>query len=120
MTDARDIEAKELDSVLASADGRHLRLRVRDQAGRTVCFTLPANWLNSILNALPRSSGSGVVHPLDTWSIDRMSNGQDLELTLRTPEGQVVSFAVKQWQIEGMATIAAYGNAKRTAQRTVH
>src|SRR5271167_2325656 len=99
MTDARDIEVRELDSVLVSADGRRLRLRVRDQAGRTVCFWLPANWLNSILKALPRSSDSGVVHPLDSWSIDRTPNGQDLVLTLRTPQGQAVSFAIKPWQV---------------------
>ena len=75
MTDPSDIEAMELDSVHISTDGRRLRLRVRDQAGRTVRFTLPANWLNSMLKALPRSAGDGVVHPLDSWSLDRTPNG---------------------------------------------
>jgi hypothetical protein len=120
MTDSKEIEATELDSVRASADGRALRLRVRDQSGRTVCFTLPANWLNSLMNALPRSSGSGVVHPLDSWSMDRIPNGQDLVLTLRTPEGEAVSFAIKPWQVEGMATIATYGHSAGIAEQTVH
>jgi hypothetical protein len=120
MTDPSDIEAMELDSVHASTDGRRLRLRVRDQSGRTVRLTLPASWLNSMLNALPRSDGGGVVHPLDSWSLDRTSNGQDLVLTLQTPEGNAVSFAMKRWQVEGMATIATYGSAAGNTQQTVH
>jgi hypothetical protein len=120
MTDPSDIEAMELDSVHVSMDGRRLRLRVRDQSGRTVRLTLPASWLNSLLNALPRSDGGGVVHPLDSWSLDRTPNGQDLVLTLQTPEGKAVSFAMKRWQVEGMATIATYGSAAGNTQQTVH
>jgi hypothetical protein len=120
MTGPTDIDAVELDSVHLSPDGQRLRLRVRDQAGRVVRFSLPATWLNSMLDALPRTAGSEEVHPLDSWSIDRMSNGPDLVLTLRTPEGQEVSFAIKPWQIEGMATIATYGNTAGTTKRVVH
>ena len=29
-------------------------------------------------------------------------------LTLRTPEGMAISFTVKPWQVQGMATIATY------------
>jgi hypothetical protein len=49
-----------------------------------------------------------------------LGNGQDLVLTLRTPEGQSVSFAMKPWQVEGMATIAHYGNSGRAPGTTVH
>jgi hypothetical protein len=52
--------------------------------------------------------------------MDRIDNGQDLVLTLRTPEGQSVSFAMKPWQVEGMATIATYGTSGRTGVTTVH
>ena len=112
------IEATELISVLVSTDGTRLRLRVRDQDGRTVSFSLPTRWFNSILNALPRASEPERVHPLDSWSMDR--SGQDLVLTLRTPEGQAVSFAMKPWQVEGMATIATYGSSGRTSGTTIH
>jgi hypothetical protein len=120
MSDPRDIEAMELDGVHVTLDGSRLRLRVRDQSGRTVRFTLPANWLNSILKALPQSDGDGVVHPLDSWSLDRTPNGQDLVLTLQTPEGKAVSFAIKRWHVEGMATIATYGSAAGKSQQTIH
>jgi hypothetical protein len=120
MTDPSDIEAMELDGVHISTDGRRLRLRVRDRSGRTVRFSLPVNWLNSMLNALPQSGGDGVVHPLDSWRLERTPTGQDLVLTLQTPEGKAVSFAMKRWQVEGMATIATYGNAAGNTQQTVH
>jgi hypothetical protein len=114
------IEATELVSVRVSANGKRLRLLARDQNGQTMAFSLPACWLNAMLTALPHSSGSGTVHLLDSWSMDRMGSSQDLVLTLRTPEGQTVSFAIKPWQVEGMATIATYGNSGRTSETPMH
>ena len=114
------IDAMELVGVRVSPDGKRLRLRVRDQSGQTVSFSLPTGWLNAMLTALPDSSATGTVHPLDSWSMDRVGNGQDQVLTLRTPEGQAVSFAMKPWQVEGMATIATYGNSGRTTGTTMH
>jgi hypothetical protein len=73
-----------------------------------------------MLNALPLSAGDGVVPPLDSWSVDRTPNSQDLVLTLQTAEGKAVSFAMKRWQVEGMATIATYGSAAGSTQRTIH
>ena len=120
MTSAKDIDATELENVVLSADGVRIRLRVRDQAGQRVCFSLPANWLNSVLNALPRRPCGAEVQRLDSWSIDRTPSGDGMILTLRTPEGQAVSFAIKSWQVEGMATIATFGNAPGPAPRRVH
>jgi len=114
------IDAKELIGVRLSSDRTCLRLRVRDQSGQTVTVSLPARWLNTMLNTLPQTSGPDTVHPLDSWSMERLHNGQDLVLTLRTPEGQAVSFAMKSWQVEGMATIATHGNSARPPAATVH
>jgi hypothetical protein len=112
------IEATELIGVRLSSDGTQLRLRVRDQGGRMITLSLPTCWLNAMLTALPRSPGAETVHLLDSWSMDRTGNGQDLILTLRTPEGEAVSFAVKPWHVEGMATIATYGQTGRTSGGT--
>jgi hypothetical protein len=114
------IEGKELLDVRLSDDGTCIRLWVRDRGGQTVAVSLPACWLNAMLNAVPGSAGPDTVHPLDSWSIDRLGNGHDLVLTLRTPEGHAVSFAMKPWQVEGMATIAAYGNSGPIPKTTIH
>ena len=112
--------ATELIDVRMSTDGKSLRLCVRDQSGQTASISFPACWLNAMLNVLPQSQRPDTVHPLDSWSMDRLGNGQDLVLTLRTPEGQAVSFMIKPWQVQGMATIATYGNSRQTPDRTLH
>jgi hypothetical protein len=114
------IEATELLGLRVSADGKCLRLQVRDKNGEALSLSLPVCWLNAMLDALPRTTGVDTIHALDSWSMDRLNNGQDLVLTLRAPEGQSVSFAMKPWQVEGMATIATYGTSDRSSQNTVH
>jgi hypothetical protein len=115
------IDPSELIGLRVSADGKTVRLHVKDQTGQKLTFSLPVGWLNAILNVLPRSSEVDTVHPVDSWSMERICNNRDLVLTLRTPDGQSVSFAIKPWQIEGMATIATYGNAVgRTPETTLH
>src|ERR1700739_3476437 len=107
------IDATELLGLRLSSDGTRPRLRVRDQQGQTVTVSLPVCWLTAMLNALPQTTNGGSAHPLDSWSMDRSGNGKDLVVTLRTPEGHAVSFTMKPWQVEGMATIATYGNSGR-------
>ena len=114
------IDATELLEVRMSSDGQHLQLRLRNQNGNAIIFSLPACWLNTMLNAVPTSSCSETVHLLDSWTMDRVRNGEDLILTLRTPEGQAISFTMKPWQVEGMATIATYGRSGRTTGTTIH
>ena len=120
MVERTGIDAAELIGVRLSPDRKRLRLTLRDEAGRTMSLSLPANWLNTLLNAMPRQVENGTVHSLDSWTMDRLGNGHDLILTLRTPEGQSVSFATKQWQVEGMATIATYGSMAPVPGETVH
>ncbi len=111
------IDATELLGLRLSGDGKCLRLRVRDQNGQALSLSLPVCWLNAMRTTLPRTTDIDIIHALDSWSMDRFNNGQELVLTLRTSEGQSISFAMKPWQIEGMATIASYGNSPGT---TVH
>jgi len=114
------IEAMDLISLRLSFDGKSIRLRVREQSGQTATVSLPVTWLNTMLNALPRTREAEAVHPLDSWSMDRLGNGQDLVLTLRTLEGYAVSFAMKSWQVQGMATIATYGISGPSPATTIH
>lgn len=120
MDDPLRLDATELISVELSRDRQCVRLRLRDRSGRVVTLSLPGNWLNALQSVMPRQVESGTVHKLDSWSMDRVGNGQDLMLTLRTPEGIAVSFTAKPWQVEGMATIAAYGNSEPAPAQTVH
>ncbi len=120
MTNPPVLDAVELISVRLSGDCKSLQLKLRDQTGQAMTLSLPADWLNTMLNAMPRQLETGTIHPLDSWSIDRSGNGQDLVLTLRTPHGVAVSFAAKPWQLAGMTTIATYGADGPGSKPTIH
>lgn len=47
-------------------------------------------------------------------------NGQDMLLTLCTPEGKAISFRIKSWQAEGIATVATSGSTRGRISRSIH
>ena len=120
MTERSRIDAAELDGARLSPDGTRLTLLLRDAEGRKIALSLPTNCLNTVLTATPRTAEAGTVHPLDTWTMTPSGNGHDMILTLCTPEGTAISFTIKPWQVQGMATIATYGTPRQVAPRSVH
>ena len=120
MADRVNIDTEQLTDVLVSADGTRLHLTMLDQAGQKVFLSLPTNCLNTVVTAMPGRADPGTIHKLDSWSMGVADNGQDLLLTLRTPEGMAISFTLKPWQVEGMATIATYGSSQRPLPKTMH
>jgi hypothetical protein len=120
MNDRSRIDATEVDGVRLSSDGSRLILLLRDAAGQKVSLSMPVRCLNTVLTAMPRSAAMGEQHSLDTWSMAPAENGRDMILTLRTPEGLAVSFAIKPWQIQGMATIATFGQSGEAPPKSIH
>ena len=120
MTDSIRIDAAGLSDVRLSRDGSRLVLSMRDAAGRKVTLSLPADCLNAVLAATPRRVEADAVYALDTWSIAAAENGRDMVLTLCTPQGLAVSFIVKPWQIEAMATVASHARPHEPAPWSVH
>jgi hypothetical protein len=119
MTTPPDIAATELLSVRVVDTDGSVRLRIRDREGKQLTVSLPAHWLDAIVTALPWPAASTEARPLASWSMDRVG-GEDLLLTLRTAEGQAVTFAMKPWHVAGMATIANYGNADPAPKGSIH
>lgn len=119
MTDRSRIDA-ELDGVRLSPDASRLILLLRDAAGQKVSLSLPRSCLSTVVTAAPQPSDIGTVHAVDAWNMVLAENGQDMILTLCTPEGMVISFTIKSWQAQGMATVATYGATRSAASRSVH
>ena len=120
MTDKVKIDAHELTEVRLSADGS---ARADEFAGRRGggSFVVAAGGVfERRASVAPRHAEPGSVHRLDSWNMTVADNGQDLLLTLRTPEGLVISFTLKPWQVEGMATIAAYGKTQHPPPKNLH
>jgi hypothetical protein len=122
LADKVKIDAKDLADVRLSADGTRITLDLRDEAGKRVTLSLPAGCMNALLTAVPRTldAGAGSTHKVDSWSMSLADDGKDLLLTLSTPEAASISFTLKSWQVEGMATLATYGNRHRPGGKTLH
>jgi hypothetical protein len=120
LADKVKIDAHELTEVRLSADGARVLMSLLDDGGGRVSLSLPAECLNAVLSVAPRHAEPGSVHRLDSWNMTVADNGQDLLLTLRTPEGLAISFTLKPWQVEGMATIAAYGKTQHPPPKNLH
>jgi hypothetical protein len=120
VTDKVKIDAQQVTEVRLSEDATRVTMTLLDATGNKVLLALPADCLNAVLSVVPRRAAPDVVHRLDSWSMGVAENGQDLVLTLRTPEGTATSFTLKPWQVEGMATIATYGSAQRSPPKMLH
>jgi hypothetical protein len=120
LTDRIRIDVTELLGVRVSPDRTRLVLRLRDGAGQGVSLSLPTACLNTLLTAIPQQLETGTVHPLDTWTMGSAENGQDLVLTLRTPQGLAISFTAKPFQVEAMATVATHSHSRPPAAKSIH
>ena len=105
---------------MLSPDGSRLILLLHDAAGQKVSLSLPTSCVSEVLTAAPHPAETGTIHSVATWNMSRAKNGQDMILTLCTPEGMVTSFTIKLWQAQGMATVAMYGTARDSASKFVH
>ncbi|HEY8287922.1 MAG TPA: hypothetical protein VIG49_01550 [Acetobacteraceae bacterium] len=120
MSDRSRIDAAALDGVRLSSDGARLILLLRDTAGQKLSPSLPANCLSAMLTAAPRPAETGTAHAVDSWDMSLAGNGQDMILTLCTPEGMAMSFTIKPWQVQGMVTLATYGAPRQGTGRSIH
>jgi hypothetical protein len=114
------IAARDLLDIRLSSDRKRLTLCIHDENGQPVQLSLPSCWLNSLLAALPQQVEPGTVLELDSWRIEPTPDPDTVLLNLHPPEGEVVSFAAKSLQLEGIATIARYGHSSPTPGSTVH
>jgi hypothetical protein len=118
MSEGSRIDAAELSAVRLSSDGSCVILVLRDAAGQKISLSLPRRCLGSVLAAMPQVE-AGSLHTVDTWNMAHADNGE-MVLTLSTPEGLSVSFVIKAWQVEGMASVATYGGCRETERRMLH
>lgn len=120
MSECSRIDAAKLDSVRLSPDGTRLILLLRDADGQKISLSLPRNCVSAVLTVAPRPAEAGMPHPVDAWNLSLAENGQDMILTFCTPEGMVMSFTIKSWQVKAMATVATHSATRDSATRSVH
>ena len=96
-----------------SPDGRRGRFGFADAAGRPCRLDLPVEAVGGLLMTLPRvlqtaldRLGDGtarMVQPLGLWHLERATDPGRLILTLSTPDGFSVAFALASDELAAMA-----------------
>lgn len=97
--------------------GRRVRLGFEDGRGRRCRLDLPFEAVSALLVTIPRilraalrargDRGARVVQPLATWRVERAASTGNLILTLATPTGFDVAFAVAPDQLQAMGEAAS-------------
>ena len=108
--------AEGLTSWSVSGDGERVRLRFEDGAGPVRRLDLPFEALSALLLTIPRmlhaalrargNRSARMVQPLGGWSLERAADSGCLILTLSTPAGFDVAFAVAPQQLAAMSEAA--------------
>ncbi len=111
------IKATALTRYGVSADGRHVRIHVRDDAGEPATLELPTPALNELMMTLPRMLRDALqnqyrdpslrlVHELGDCKVEQAGGDDRLILTLRTPDEFEVSFAITRSDLAAIAAAA--------------
>ena len=105
------IEGEEVTAFEVTPDGAYFRLNFRDSEGKAGAISLPSECLNQLVLTMPciaaealqkryHDSSLRLVYPLSSWSL--ATTGDDnpqLILTLGTPEGFQIAFAIAKREI---------------------
>jgi hypothetical protein len=113
-----EIEGETLTSFQVSPDGTQFRLNLRDAEGGPASVTLPTDCLNQLVMTMPRIAAEALcarfhdnslrlVYPIGDWTIESALGDPKLILTLRTPDGFEIAFAIDSEDIARMGVVAA-------------
>jgi hypothetical protein len=114
VTERNAIEGARLTSWAATPDGQRVRLGFEDEAGRPCEISLPVAALSGLMMTIPRmlrqalekqfADGSlRMIHELGDWRVERAAGADAFILSLATPDGFEVTFAVPSPQADRLA-----------------
>jgi hypothetical protein len=93
--------------------GAQIRLHMLDEVGREVTLEFPAGLAASLILTLPhlmerclqqlRGDATRLVFPMQYWALEGAGETGDFILTLQTPDGFSVAFAVSMNDAKGLA-----------------
>jgi hypothetical protein len=103
--DTRTIRGRRLTSWAACPDGERVQVGFEDEAGRSCAISLPVEVLSALMMTIPRMlrqalkrrfpDGSlRMIHPLGDWRVEKAAGADTSILSLATPDGFEVAFAV--------------------------
>jgi hypothetical protein len=116
------IHGTHLTTFSVAADGASVSLGFAGEDGASSSLVLPADCLKALIMTLPemmrqslsrqyRDPSLRLVYPVGSWEIEAASEPGRLILTLGTPDGFRISFALLRDEIEDIASTTAAAEA---------
>lgn len=123
-----EIVGRSLTTCQVDPSGESFRLNLESEDGTAASVVLPADCLRSLLMTLPaliermlkaryQDNTLKLVYPTGSWSLQQASGSDQTILTLSTPDGFAVAFALSPRDADGLATSLA--EVDRTADHPV-
>jgi hypothetical protein len=108
------IRATQLTTFDVAPDGETFSLHLVDEAARPATLVLPSDCLNSLIMTLPdmlrrslhlryRDDSIRMVYPVGSWDVEGAPVPGAVIVTLRTPDGFAVSFALPALELLRMS-----------------
>ncbi len=123
-----EIVGKALTTCQVDPSGDSFRLGLEDADGRPASLVLPTDCLRSLLMTLPqliemalkaryRDDTLKLVYPMGGYSLEAAAGSDSTILTMTTPDGFRVSFALSREDAGGLATslVESDGTTRRVA-----
>jgi hypothetical protein len=109
--------------------GGHVELGFEDKAGQAQSLSLPVELLSALLMTIPRmlrqaldaQFGDGslrIIHELGGWQLERAAGLDAVMLTMRTPDGFEVTFALPAAEAGNLA--ATLGDTAGRTRAAAH
>jgi hypothetical protein len=126
-----DVKIAELTTFQIAADGARVRILAKTTDGTPASISLPADCLSQLMMTLPRIALQAlhqrlhddtlkIVYPAATWTIEHNTErGETFILTLATPDGFEVSFALSRAKLDAMGRAIAGAAEKSQAREPV-
>jgi len=115
-----EILGRSLTTCQIDSRGSSLRLNLEAENGRPASVVLPMDCVQSLLMTLPRmieralkarhqDDSIKLVYPTGGWSVQAAAGSDQMILTLTTPDGFKVAFALSPSDVDGLVTSLTEG-----------
>jgi hypothetical protein len=112
---ADDFGVQSLTTCEVAADGRRIRINIKDTDGRPASLTMPTDCVHQLIMTLPpllsralkaelSDDSVRAVFPLGRWRLEAAAGSRVYILTLSTPDGFEVAFSVSARDLATMTS----------------
>lgn len=129
--DPDTIQGERLTTWEVADDGERVRLGLEDAAGRPCAVSLPVAVLSGLMMTIPRmlrralearfsDNSLRMIHELGDWRVERAAGADAFIVSLATPDGFEVTFAVPTSQADRIGETLRFSANHREGAATIN